>query len=319
MRSLRTTTRSRARRLASTRLALSLLAGLAGCRCSRLAGEVEGVEFTRCAQAEPPSERALRTEQLELAIRERVLSIKAASGLRIAAFAGPVAGSFAQRDFAALAAARPGLVLVMGGLGDDLAAASANLSALATLRVPALFVAGGADRLPLIEEAFAAQPAQARELLIHASGLRELRIGQDRFAVVSGAPFGRYALDAQACGFTLDDLDDVRAAFSGGPKGARNWLLSWGAPSGWGVSSAAGSDVGSPELFALSQALGVRGGVFAYPETQAGLALRDDREGRLAVVVPRLGRTGATRADGGRVPSSLLLLTWTQQGLVVSR
>jgi hypothetical protein len=220
---------------------------------------------------------------------------------------------------AALAAARAGLVLLLGGLGDDLAAASANLSALATLRVPVLFLAGGADRLPVIEEAFAALPEPSRDLLVHASGLRELRIGQDRFALVAGAPLGRYAIDAQACGFSLDDLDDVRAAFAGGAKGARSWLLSWGAPSGWGISSAAGSDVGSPELFALSQALGVRGGVFAYPETQAGLTLRDEKQGRLAAVVPRLGRTGSTRADGGRVPSSLLVLTWTEQGLVEAR
>jgi hypothetical protein len=300
-------------------LVLSLLAGLAGCRCSRLAGEVDDVEFTRCAQAEPPRERALRTEQLELSIQDRVLSITAVPGLRIAAFTGPVAGSFTQSDFAALAAARAGLVLLLGGLGDDLTAASANLNALATLRVPALFVAGGADRLPLIEEAFSALPAQAAELLIHASGLREVRIGQDRFAVVPGAPLGRYAIDAQACGFARADLDDVRSAFAGGDKGARSWLLAWGAPSGWGVSSAAGSDVGSPELFALAQALGVRGGVFAYPETQAGLTLRDDKQGRLAIVVPRLGRTGATRADGGRVPSALLVLNWTAQGLAEAR
>lgn len=302
-----------------TALVVSLLAGLAGCRCSRLTGEVDDVAFTRCAQVEPPRERTLRTEQLELSIRDRVLSIAPASALRIAAFAGPVAGSFAQSDFATLAAARAGLVLLLGGLGDDLAAASANLSALASLRVPALFLAGGADRLPLIEEAFAALPEEARERLIHVSGLRELRIGADRFAVVPGAPLGRYAIDAQACGFAQDDLDDVRAAFASGAKGARSWLLSWGAPSGWGVSSAAGSDVGSPELFALGQALGVRGGVFAYPETQAGLAPHEDAQGRLAAVVPRLGRTGATRANGGRVPSSLLVLTVTEQGLIEAR
>jgi hypothetical protein len=302
-----------------TRAVLSLLATLCGCRCSRLAGEVEDIDFTRCAQVDAPHERKLRTAQLELSIRDRVLSITTRPGLRIAAFSGPVGGSFAQADYGLLAAARAGLVFFLGGLGDDAALAAANLTALATLHVPVLFVAGGADRLPVIEEAFGSVGAEARELLIHASGLREVRIGQDRFAVVAGSPLGRYAVDAQACGFALADLDDIRAAFGDNSgKGQRSWLLSWGAPSGWGVSSAGAHDVGSPELFALAQALQARGGVFAYPETQAGLAMRDDKGERFAAVVPRLGRTGATRAEGGRVASSVMLLTWNAQGLALN-
>jgi hypothetical protein len=212
------------------------------------------------------------------------------------------------------------LLLFLGGLGDDVAAASANLAGVAALRVPTVFVAGGSDRVPVIEEAFASLPADAAELMLHGSGLRELRLGNERFAVVAGSPLGRYALDDQACGFSVDDLNDVREAITGSAEGAvrskRVSLLAWGAPSGWGLSHASGVDVGSPELFALAQAISAQGGLFAYPEIRAGEALRDKRRKGVAAVVPRLGRLGSTRADGGRLPSSLMLLVLTQEGLV---
>jgi hypothetical protein len=297
-------------------IGLSLLATAPACRCSRLTAQVDNLEFTRCAQASAPGERELRGEQLVLTIRERVASVDAQPGLRIAAFTGPVGQSFTQADISLLAGVRAGLLLFLGGLGDDAAAASANLLALSSLHVPTLFVAGGADRLPVVEEAFAALSEEAGKLLVQASALRELRIGRDRFAIIAGSPLGRYAIDAQACGFSADDLDDMRDALSGDSvRGARRWLLSWAAPSGWGVSNAAGVDVGSPELFALAQALGARGGVFAYPETQAGLVLQDERRGGLAATVPRLGRSGSTRGDGGRVPSSVALFSIGEQGL----
>jgi len=293
-----------------------LSSALAGCRCSRLTGEADDLAFTRCAQVAPPKERNLRTAQLELSVQDRVLSIKAPVGLRVAAFTGPVGTPLARGDVSLLAAQKPGLIFLLGGIGDDVGAASANLAALSALRVPTLFIAGGADRLPVIEEAFDSLDTDTGELMMHASGLREVRLGKERLAVVSGSPLGRYAVDADACGFGQADLDELREAFSGASRSGRTWLLSWGAPSGWGISSAAGAEVGSPELFALAQALSAQGGLFAYPETQVGMAVRDAKRSGEAIVVPRLGRAGASRADGGRVPSSVRMLVLTPDGLV---
>jgi hypothetical protein len=296
---------------------LALLIPAAGCRCSRSSGEVDDLTFARCSQAAPPKERRLRTAQLELEVQERVLSVRAAPGLRVAAFTGPVGGSLSRSDLAQLAQAKPGFVLYLGGLGDDVAAASANLVGLSALRIPTLFVAGGGDRLGVIEEAFAGLPDDAAELLLQGSGLRELRLGSTHFAVVSGSPLGRYAIDDGACGFTLEDLSEVREALEQArAKRQPVWLLSWGAPSGWGVSHASGVDVGSPELFGLGQALSAQGGVFAYPEVRAGEVVRDGARKGVAAVVPRLGRLGSTRAEGGRLPSSLMLLVLTAEGLV---
>ena len=298
-------------------VSLALVSQLAACRCSHTSGEVDDLKFVRCGRAAAPSERHVKSAELELDLRERVLSVEARPGLRVAAFTGPVGGTLSRADLSLLSAAKPGLVLWLGGLGDDAEAAAANLSSLAALHVPTLFVAGGADRLETVEAAFGRLPEEAAQLLIHGSGLRELRLGGERFAIVSGSPLGRYAVDDTACGFSVDDLSEVREALQGGAtKAKRTWLLSWGAPSGWGVSNAAGQDIGSPELFALAQALRVHGGLFAYPETQAGSVARDKKRTGPALVVPRLGRAGATRGDGGRVPSSVLLLVLTPDGLV---
>lgn len=265
----------------------------------------------------PPAERRLRTAELELEIQERVLSVEARQGLRVAAFTGPVGGTLSRADLALLANSKAGLFLYLGGLGDDATSASANLASLSALRVPTLFIAGGSDRMSLVEKAFSELPADAAEHLIQGSGLRELRLGSERFAIVSGSPLGRYAVDEQACGFTVEDIADVREAFSDA-KGRRQrvWLLSWGAPSGWGLTHTAGVDVGSPELFALGEALAAQGGVFAYPEVRAGESVSGRQGRKLSSVVPRLGRLGSTRGDGGRLPSSLMLLVLTAEGLV---
>jgi hypothetical protein len=296
---------------------LSLVSQLAACRCSRTSGEVGDVKFVRCAQSAAPSERRVASAEVELELHERVLSVRARAGLRVAAFTGPVGGTLSRADLALLANVKPGLVLYLGGLGDDVEAASANLSALAALHVPILFIAGGQDRLETVDAAFAALSSEAGQLLVQGSALRELRLGSERFAIVPGSPLGRYAVDEQACGFTVDDLNDVRDALADNTSRAkRTWLLAWGAPSGWGVSNALGHDVGSPELFALAQALHADAGLFAYPETQAGQRVDDKKRKGPALVVPRLGRAGATRADGGRVPSSVLLLVLTAEGLI---
>ena len=57
-------------------------------------------------------------------------------------------------------------MIYLGGLGDTLETASANLTALSALRVPTLFIPGGADRLELVDEAFGKLDEQAGEFML---------------------------------------------------------------------------------------------------------------------------------------------------------
>jgi hypothetical protein len=306
---------SRARPAVALRGLLLASLTMLGCRCSSLAGEHAGQHFTRCAQVDPPAARAGRVGPLQLRVEARVLTIEAALPLRIAAFAGPVGALLERRDLELLRRARPGLVLYLGGLGDSPAIAHKNLTNLAALHVPTLFVAGGEDRWPVVESAFAALSDAEREYVLSASGLREVRIGMDRLVVVAGSAFGRYALDEQGCGFGADDLEDIQAAASEYEGSARTWLLSWQAPAGHGVSEGrAGTELGSPDLRAMATALLAKGGLFAYPEVQAGRA----RTSPLALVLPRLGSLGSQRADGSRLPPQVAVLILDTAGLVPS-
>jgi hypothetical protein len=303
-------------------LLVLLLGALFGCRCGGLSEEVDGHTFTRCAQIDPPAERSFKSGALELTIRGRTLVVSGARGARIAAFTGPVGALLEPADLLQLTAARPTLALYLGGLGDSAEIAGQNLRRLAALQVPTLFIAGGADRLSVIEAAFARLSETERSFVLHASGLRELQLGQDRFVVVSGAPFGRYAVDEQACGFGARDLAVIQEELSAlrGASAGRVWLLSWHAPAGLGITAGyAGSELGSPDLKALALALGARGGLFAYPETHAGESRGSASEQsgeQLAHVVPRLGRVGVERADGSRVGSSVLTLLLSERGPV---
>lgn len=281
------------RRKAPLRIAFSL-ATLVGCRCSRLEAEVDGQKFMRCLEVAAPAEREVRAGRLRLRQNERTLHIEGRRPLTLVAFAGPVGETLDATQLGALRKSDPALLLFLGGLGDTEQLAEANLRALAGLDAPVLFLAGGADRLELIEAAFAALDEKARERVWHISGVRELDFGADRFVVIPGAALGRYAADDGACGFAASDLDTVRSAFEQRPE-ARTWLLSWHAPAGFGVSESFGrTEVGSADLRALAVALSAKGGVFAFPEGAAGDAASEP----FALVVPRMGRMGSLHADG---------------------
>jgi hypothetical protein len=287
-----------------------------GCTCGRFSGEASDVSFKRCALADPPSAGKRRVGALTLEVDERALTIRGAGKeLRLGAFTGPVGAALTRVELARISAAAPDLLLMLGELGDSVEAASASLVGLAALGPPVLFVPGGGDRLEVIQEAFETLTDAQRAGVIDASGLRELRIGRDSFAIVPGAPLGRYALDDDSCGFETDDLEAVAEALAPAVKQSRRiWLLSWGAPSGFGVTRGLGStELGSSELSELARDLGAKGGLFAFPETSALVPSR--AAGALALVVPRLGRTGSTRREGGRVPSMLAILTLGPDGL----
>ncbi|MDB4990765.1 MAG: hypothetical protein JWN04_5943 [Myxococcaceae bacterium] len=282
-----------------------------GCLGDELQGEVDGQRFLRCAQVAAPSGRSVRLGPLQLTIDGRVLSIEGASELRVTAFTGPVGAAFERSDLEQLTRSRPGLVFYLGGLGDDLATARQNLASLAALRVPTLFVAGGADRLPVIEAAFAALGEGERDTLLNASGLREVRIGSDRFIPVAGAPFGRYARDEQSCGLDNDDFEQIQAS-ARERSAMRTWLVSWQAPAGASLSDGfGGAELGSPDLKALATAVEASGGLYAYPEGQVLQA-----QSASSWIVPRLSRVGAQQADGSRLRGQVLSLVLTTKGLV---
>lgn len=278
-------------------------------------GEVDDLTFTRCAQADAPSERTLSTAELTLSIEGRVATLKPKGELRIAAFTGPLEGALTRADLAALTDARAHLVVYLGGLGGDLEVANQNLAALAALKLPVLFVPGGDDLYPVVEDAFDDLEGDAAQRLIDGSGLRALVIGKERFAIVPGAPLGRYALNKDACGFTTDDLEDIEAALSDLAEG-RTWLLSWAAPPGLGVTRGyAGVETGNEALGDLAKALKAQGGLFAYPELYAALPTGGSGQGGFALVVPRLGRTGSMRTEGALLPRSLSVVRVDGSGL----
>jgi hypothetical protein len=264
-------------RICDPKYALWLACWLAGC-AGELKGEVDGLKFSRCAQNEPTA-RSYRAGGIELSVEDRVLQVRAPSPLRIAAFTGPVGRAFTSEDLAQLAEGE--LAIWLGGLGDTEALARENLTRLAARRVPTLFLAGGADRAVIVDKAFEALPEDVA--IVQGSGLRQLRVGDQRFVIAAGAPRGRYALDEQGCGLTPEDVASIQT--EAGP-GGRTYLLSWHAPDA------------SPELSSLARAVAATGGLSAFPE-----AAGPEPAIAQAWTVPRLGAPGTQRGDGARLKS----------------
>ena len=296
----RTSSHAVARRRRAGVRGLTCSARSSGCRCSRLHGEVDDVAFTRCGQVAAP-EGAQRPHCAARAVAAGACARhQSARGSARGRLHGTRRRSAIAHGCGAAGGQKPGLVLLLGGLGDDVGAASANLAALSALRVPTVFIAGGADRAAGDRGGLRLARCGCGELLLHGSGLRELRIGKERFAVVSGSPLGRYALDDEACGFAADRLGrGARGARCRAASLAAHLAAVAGLPRRAGViSNAAGVDVGSPELFALAQALSAQGGLFAYPETQAGMVVRDEK--------PRSRSRSWCRASAGPARRALM-------------
>ncbi|HEY6880028.1 MAG TPA: hypothetical protein VI299_18515 [Polyangiales bacterium] len=244
----------------------------AGLGCNRVPkGEADGQSFLRCAQTPPPAARTFQAGALTLTVRDRELAIAAASPVRVAAFTGPVGRGFGAEDLRQLAGEQ--LALWIGGIGDTEALARENVARVAALRVPTVFIAGGADRWPIVQAAFQGLADDAT--VVQGSGLRRLTLGAQRFVVAAGAALGRYALDDQSCGLTPEDVAAIRDEAK---PDSHSYLLSWHAP-------ARSLREGSAALDPLAGA----GGLFAFPEQG----------------VPRLGAPGIQRLDGARLRSQV--------------
>ena len=193
---------------------------------------------------------------------------------------------------------------------DSLLALHDSFDPFGDSQQPSIFIAGGDDQVSVVEDAFASLDAPTRAFVVHGSGLRTLRAGKVHFAIVAGAPGGRYARDAEACGFVEEDLVEVRAAVRSAGA-TRPWLLSWYAPEGSGARGLDDHEIGSPELGRLARDLAIAGGVFAQPEGRAGLPA--SAEG--ARIVRRLGTTGSLGSDGSLRGPGVTWLTLTPSGL----
>ncbi|MFM2419763.1 MAG: hypothetical protein RL385_4486 [Pseudomonadota bacterium] len=293
--------------------ALGLLALSQGCRCSTAVTEVDHQSFIRCAMLDPPAARAVRIGAQELKVNGRRAEVSGPLPARVAVFTGPVGASLTHVDIAEVAALNPTQVWVLGGIGDDLATTSSTLAALAELSVPVLLVPGGADRPALVDAALAGLPSPAAQRIVHGAGLAGLEVGRQHFLLVPGAPNGRYAIDAEACGFVAEDIDVLIEGAKAHDR--RPWVISWGAPGGLGIAETReAGDLGSPEIARLMTSVRARGGIFAWPEV-ASAASRGPSNHELLAWVPRLGRTGTLTADGGRLGSGLLLLRITDAGV----
>jgi hypothetical protein len=292
-----------------------MVTALPACDCGKLAvGGSPG--FERCAASDPPASRTFHAGALSLQIDERVLTVSSKEAtVEIVAFTGPIGGPLTRSELAQVSDAAPELVIMLGGLGDTEEAASTSLAGLSALAVSTVFIPGGADHREIVEDAFDGLTNKDHDLLVNGSGLRELRIGRDSFAILPGAAFGRYARDDESCGFDATELESLSEAFEAHDK-QRLWLLSWEAPAGWGLSAGlGGTETASPALRKAVDDMKITGGLFAFPENAVGVPSTSPAGG-LAWVVPRLGRTGATRTSGGRVASGVASLTLGPTGLI---
>ncbi len=283
--------------------------------------------YVRCLTGSPPPEGTRHLGRLTLQIAGRSLRIQGLTRpLTLAAFSGPGAGDPpGPTELAALRAAAPDLLLLLGDIGDTPPQARATLAVLAALPQPTLLVAGGRDTPARITSALEAL-GKASDRIIDATTLREIRIGSDTLVPVAGAEDGRYALDAHACGYDLGDLKRLSSELT--DKGSRRWLIAWQAPGLGGPHDVArtqhGVDTGSRSLAQLATRIGAPGGIFAWPHVAllrpsmgagarlatAGVAAPD-----LRIVVPRLSGPALERSDGSRVLPGFALLRLDAAGL----
>jgi len=302
---------------------LCVLALTLASSCSRCSDQhvVSGEHaYTRCRALPPSVASEQRVGPLTFRLRQRTLEI---SGLRrpalLAAFAGPGPGPAPSSvAFSALAGERPDLLIALGDMGDSDAVARATVRGLAAGGIPTLLLAGARDTPERLAAALSAEPGSVLEV----SGLDAVRIDNDTFVPLAGTRLGRYALADTACGFGADDLEALAAAL-GPRKAGRRWLLAWEAPAGGPAASVV--DAGDAELERFAQTIGARGGLFAWPSSQAGRAFAAELQARvlpgaagradLQLVVPRLTPPALERADGSRVPPGYALLRLDSAGL----
>jgi hypothetical protein len=308
------------------------------CSCERCSNRVPEelrvlgpTPYVRCLAADPPEARKWRVGRVQFELRGRVLTILAPSeGVRIAVFSGPAFASAPPTEaLKKVAAARPRLVFMLGGPGDERNTAASNLRLLAGFEFPTLVIAGGRDRWSDYQGAFRALEDEERNRVIDITALRSIKIGTDEFVPVGGAANGHYARDEFACGYSDADLEVIRGEI--GPRGAgRRWLLSWQVPAGEGPlavsKTSRGVQIGDSALARFADQVKAPGGFFAWPDVQV-MRPRAHREtlnlpigvvaDDLRLVVPRLVGPFIERDDATRVQPGFALTVLTKAGMLL--
>lgn len=319
------------RRLLATASLATAIGACNGCDGSSELKIAGPTPYIRCLAAHPPADGSRQIGALRIDSKDGHVRIH---GLRaplvLVAFSGPAFGEApGERELAAIRAAAPQLVLMLGGVGDDVASASATLSALARLDLPTLILAGGRDRRDRIERALSSLPDKAAARILDVTGAIGVSIGNDMLVPVAGALEGRYALDGESCGYARSDLDSLAAKLPSGR--GRRWLIAWDAPAGGGEAAVTrtedGLDLGSAALAELARDIGANGGLFAWPQVQLlrPSAGRDHlraniggpAEPDLRVVVPRLTGPAMERSDGSYVSPGFAVLELGARGMRV--
>ena len=133
--------------------------------------------------------------------RARTLVAPEQNDVVIAAFSGPAPGPI---DLGVAAPERPiAFAVLLGSLGDSRSEAAATLDHIdATFSVPVLAIPGGDDLYPIWVSAFDDRMGPT----VDATGIQRVVTSEGDLVLVPGAPRGRYARDADACGFGVDDV-----------------------------------------------------------------------------------------------------------------
>lgn len=289
---------------------------LAGCTCgSGLETAGASHPYVRCAAADAPAPRELRTAAATVHVAGREVVVEPAGAPRLAVLAGPaVAGEPFEPALDALEAGAPSAILVVGALGDDVETARATLAALSSLDAPSFLLLGGRDRPEVVEDALAALDEPARGRIVDLSGVRRVRLGVLVLVPAPGAPDGRYAAGDDACGLGPDDVDAITSDL-GAAGDERRVLLSWAAPADGGARTAgiAGGEAGSALVADLAARVGASGWIASFGASGAARASAAP-SWDVAIAAPLA--VGVTeRDDGGHFSGAPLLLEVGDAGL----
>lgn len=222
----------------------------------------------------------------------------------------------AAENLDALAELPAGPAIVLGGFARTDEGAERFAEAMGSRF--ALLLPGGLDDPDFIDDAISANAIDLR-------GVHRVVLPGGELVVVPGAFDGRLAIGDDACGFGAADLTLLQESLEG--EIDRRWWLSWEAPLGTGAVAPdlgfEGAHVGAQALLDLGGTLGIAGGVFGYPETQAGLGSADlgtravpadEFAPDLSFVAPTLGRV-VERADESRTDGSAAWVEFGAEGM----
>lgn len=262
--------------------------------------------YVRCL-ASSVSSRSWTVGALQLRIdQDRRMRIEGAPvPARLAAFTGPVD----RAGLDALRAEAPHVAILLGDLGTSRGDVDRTLTAVAGLGVPVFVIAGGTDRLEVLEPAFDALEGSARDRLVHASPLRSIRLGSVELVPLAGAPLGRYAETSRSCGFGEGDVERLADTLGTPPEGAGRVVVSWAGPEG--SAGLGGLEAGSALVSRLEERVRAQGVIFAWPVEGAGSV----RSSPLRIGVRPLGGSSLLVGHGARVSPGATLLTVGPEGL----